>query len=178
MTYQRDAGGAEVVLREWPEDQPLETSGTPLEFCSRGPAGCAIGDTREDVLKREWLGKPGSTGDGGIVLYGKGAKNPYDTVVVYFENDKVSRISARHKARPSDGNAAQALRQAWGADLAHLGSLRRTEAAAGLQFLGALGWNDDRIRVRTFAQTGNAGPEMWTEWRGWPVPAKTQTAAK
>jgi hypothetical protein len=172
LTYQRDAGGLEVVLRAWPEEQTLQNVGTPLEFCSRGVAGCLLGDEREAVLKYDWRTKPGASSDGGVILYPKGPKSVYDTLVVYFENDKVVRITGRHKTRPMEASALEAIRQAWGADLAHLGSLRRADDAAGLQFLGACGWHDDRTRVRTFAQRSNGGAELWTEWRGWPLPVK------
>jgi hypothetical protein len=178
LTYQSDGGSAEVALRDWPADQPLDAEPTPLLFCSTGPADCRLGEARDDVLGRTWLKPPKATDDGGYILYPKDPKSRYDTVLVYFEGDKVARVNARSRHRP-DGDAFAALREVWARDLGHLGSLRRLEPAAGLQFKGGYGWHDDRVRVRSFVQGGADAPELWTEWRTWPLQAaRTEVAGR
>jgi hypothetical protein len=175
MTYQADAGGAEVTLRDWPIDEPLDAEPTPLLFCSRGPSGCKLGEGRAEVLGRKWLKEPKKTDDGGVILYSSDPKSTHDTLLVYFEGDKVARVNARHRTKPAENDAFAALRGVWGRDLAHLGSLRRVEPAAGLQFKGGYGWHDDRTRVRSFVQVGESA-DLWSEWRTWPLPARTEVA--
>jgi hypothetical protein len=39
--------------------------------------------------------------------------------------------------------------------------------------LEAYGWHDDSTRARIFTQDTEKGPQLFTEWRSWPVePAK------
>ncbi len=44
------------------------------------------------------------------------------------------------------------------------------------QVLQAYSWHDDRTRIRIFAQETEAGIRLFTEWREWPIPAKTVAA--
>jgi hypothetical protein len=172
LTLRRDAGGAEVALRDCPPDEPLGAKLPPLEFCPRGPEGVALGDARADLLKRWQVSEPTRTSDGGLVLPAP-RKSPYDATVVYFDKeDKVARVLARHRAETAlqPGQVPTALRDAWSRDFDRLGAVRRQDGATSLA-LPAYAWHDDRTRVRTFGLDSEQGPRLYTEWRQWPVPA-------
>jgi hypothetical protein len=159
LTCDRDGGGiAEVVLRDLPAGAELP----PLRFCGRGVEGCGVGDARADVLKRWNVSKPPAAAGGAEVL-GPPAGSPYDLLLVWSEGGKVTRVIARHKTRTS-------LQQAWARDLDRLGCVRRRDDRRG-QVLEAYGWHDDSTRVRTFVQDTEKGPQLFTEWRTWPVEA-------
>jgi hypothetical protein len=151
----------------------------PLRFVSRGVDGCKLGDPREAVLQHWKIAEPTKTADGGIVLP-MPKTSPYEAVVVYFENGKVSLVRAYHKAKagfqPTEVPAA--LQESWGRNLDHLGAIRRQEVPAD-RLLGGFGWHDDVTRVRTYAQDSDQGPRLYTEWREWSPaqPAKGVAAA-
>jgi hypothetical protein len=178
LTCQRDAGGAEVVLRDRPTDRPEGVELPPLTFCSRGVDHCALGDTQAEVLRRRQTPTPASRPDGARVL-GQPASSPYDMVLVWFEEGRVVRVVARHKAKPGADPAqlTVAMQQAWARDIDRLGFLRRQEGRVG-QLFGAYYWHDDRTRVRLFAQDSEEGPRLLTEWREWPLPVKAVVAKK
>jgi hypothetical protein len=177
MTLQRDAGGAEVVLRDCPADQPNGISLPPLQFVSRGVEGCLLGDSQASVLEHWKVTEPTKTADGGIVLP-MPKNSPYENVVAYFTNDRVSRILAFHKLKQNFGigEVPVALQESWGRDLDHLGSVRHQDAANG-KLIGGLGWHDDVTRVRTFSLDSDQGPQMYTEWREWAAPAPANGVA-
>ena len=50
--------------------------------------------------------------------------------------------------------------------------LARAQLPASGSQLGAYFWNDDRIRVKTWAEATDKGPRLMTEWRYWPIVAK------
>src|SRR5439155_24350310 len=99
LTCQKDAGGAEVVLRDCPPDRPLGVELPPLQFCSRGADRCALGDARAEVLKHRKLDAAEVPADGPVAL-GQPAPSPYHVVLVWFEGAKVGRVVARHRAKP------------------------------------------------------------------------------
>jgi hypothetical protein len=171
QTYERDAGGSEVTLRDCPLEHPNGVPLPPLQYCSRGVENCRLGDARADVLKR-WPAKPTTTTDGALVL-GQPGTSAYDLVLVWFENDKVSRIVAQHRAKGtvSESDVPRLLQEAWSHDLDGLGVIRRQEAPQG-QLLQGYGWHDDVTRVRIFGQEAKDGPRLLTEWRDWPVAVK------
>lgn len=177
QTLQRDAGGAEVTLRDCSNEKGDGVDLPPLQFCSRGIEGCSIGDAREAVLQRWKVTEPTTTSDGGIVLPTPKA-SPYEAVVAYFENGKVHRLLAYHrqKADLRSEDVMPALQAAWGRDINQLGSVRRQDGPAGSS-LGGLGWNDDKNRVRIFAMDNDQGPRLHTEWREWPLPGGKAIAA-
>jgi hypothetical protein len=165
LTYDRDGGGVgEVALRDWPADQAQGPGLAPLHLCGRGVEGCGIGDGRADVLKRWKVSKP-QTAAGGAEVLAPPAGSAYDLVLVWSEGGKVTKVIARHKTRTT-------LDQAWGRDVDRLGVVRRRDGRRG-QVLEAYGWHDDTTRVRIFTQDTEKGPQLFTEWRSWPVePAK------
>jgi hypothetical protein len=173
LTCQRDAGGAEVTLRDWPAKataaQAMEAL-PPLRFCDEGAGGVLLGQTRADVLKRFPNPKPLENEDA-VVLAAPG-DGPYETLVVWFDADKVVRVLAQHKVRPRDaGDVTAKMQEAWARDFDHLGALRRQDAAAG-SILQAYGWHDDKVRVRLLAQDTADGPRLFTEWRYWTTASK------
>jgi hypothetical protein len=176
LTLQRDGGGAEVTLRDCPLDEPQGAKLPPLQFTSRGVEGCVLGDGKADVLKRWAAVSPPTTADGAVVL-GMPAGSPYDLLLVWFEDNKVARLTVRHRGQPAqrDRDFTPALHEVWGRDFDRLGAVRRQEGAAP-PVLQAYTWHDDRTRVRSFVQDREEGPRLFTEWREWPVPV-TKTAA-
>jgi len=173
LTCQRDAGGAEVTLRDWPAGVTAEQAAEalpPLRFCDDGTAGVLLGQTRADVLKRFPNHKPVENED--AIALAPSADSPYETLAVWFDADKVTRIVAQHKARPREAaEVTTKMQEAWARDFDHLGALRREDGAAG-SILQAYGWHDDKVRVRLLAQETADGPRLFTEWRHWPVAAK------
>jgi hypothetical protein len=157
LTCDRDGGGiAEVVLREAGAKLP------PLRICRGGVEGCGVGDARADVLRRWKVSKP-QVAAGGAEVLAPPAGSPYDLLLVWSDAGKVTRVIARHKSRVS-------LQEAWARDIDRLGCVRRRDGRRG-QVLEAYGWHDDAIRVRTFIQDTEKGPQLFTEWRSWPVEA-------
>ncbi len=175
LTYDRDAGGSEVTIRDCPVDQPTGQPLAPLQFCSRGLPGVALGDDRDEVLKRWHVEKP-QPGDDGSVVLGEGPKDgSYDLVAVWFDKDKVSRIVARHRAAAGlqPVEVAAGLQTFWSDNVEQLGIVRRVETvgsadSAVSQRLPSWGWHDDRTRVRCFGADTEAGAHLFTEWREWP----------
>lgn len=171
MTYQRDGGGSEVVLSDLTRQSETQFR-EPLQFCRRGRDGCALGDSRAEVHKRWRIRNPLLTANGAEVL-ALPADSPYDALLVWYDNDKVSRLIARHR-QPTlrkTAEVAAALQQAWGADLDRLGFIRRQDDAVG-QVVQSYGFHDDNTRVRLFAQETEDGIRLFTEWRDWPIAAQ------
>jgi hypothetical protein len=176
LTYQRDSGGSEVVLCDL--RYPHETlAKEPLLFCRRGVEGCVLGDSQAEVRKRWGVRTPLLAANGAEVL-GMPADSPYDALLVWYDNDKVSRLIVRHREPKlhRTGEVAQALQQAWGADLDRLGFIRRHDDSVG-QVVQSYGFHDDRTRVRLFAQETEDGIRLFTEWRDWPI-AEQRLASK
>ena len=170
LTCQRDAGGAEVTLRDWPADATAAPTLPPLRFCDEGAAGVLLGQARADVLKRFPNSKPLENED--AVALAAPADGPYETLAVWFDADRVTRVVAQHKVRPrDDADVTAKMQEAWARDFDHLGALRRQDAAAGA-ILQAYGWHDDKVRVRLLAQETADGPRLFTEWRYWPTAPK------
>lgn len=171
MTYQHDGGGSEVVLRDL-TCQPAAPARDLLRFCRRGIESCTLGDSRAEVHKRWRIRNPLVAANGAEVL-ALPADGPYDALLVWYDNDKVSRLIARHR-QPTLRKTAEvgaALQQAWGADLDRLGFIRRQDDAVG-PVVQSYGFHDDRTRVRLFAQETEEGIRLFTEWRDWPIAAQ------
>jgi hypothetical protein len=175
ITYQRDAGGSEVTLRDCPLEYPLGQPMPPLQFCSRGFPELLLGQDRDTVLKR-WKAEKRQANEDGSIDLGEGPKgSPYDAVAVWFEGGTVSRILARHRAKSGlqKDEVAAGLQQFWSENVDQLGIIRRsdmvgTESAVS-QRLPSWGWHDDRTRVRCFGMDTEGGARLFTEWREWPV---------
>lgn len=176
LTYQRDEGGSEVVLRDCPAERPEGVALPPLSFCRRGVEACHLGDSRTELFKRWHITRPTLATNGAEVL-ALPAKFPYDAVLIQYDNDKVAHLIARHRQpkglKPAE--VGSSLQQAWAADFDRLGAIRRQDGRQG-RVVQAYTWNDDRTRVRIFAQETEEGIRLFTEWREWPIPAKSVAA--
>jgi hypothetical protein len=175
LTLQRDDGGVEVTLRDCPPDRPTGVDLPPLQFCSRGVEACALGDSRTEVLHRYHVSSPHTLANGADVLP-EPETSPYDVLLIWYEQGRISRIVARHRgAAVQPATAAAALQAAWSQNIDTLGYVRRTEGHRG-QVYAAYGWHDDVTRVRTFAQDTEEGVRLFTEFRDWPVVVKSVAA--
>jgi hypothetical protein len=171
LTYERDAGGSEVTLRDRPLDQPDGVRLPPLQYCARGVENCHLGDARADVLKH-WPEKETQTAPDGGLMLSQPKTSTYDLLVVWFDNDKVSRVVARHRSAGATYNdVPRLLQEVWSRDVDTLGVIRRQDLPSG-QLLQGYGWHDDKTRVRIFGQDSEEGPRLMTEWRDWPLSAK------
>ena len=166
-TYSEDAGGMEIVLRDRSDKEP-----GPWRWLSTGIDTMRLGETStaiRDGSRNLVLAKS----DGASVYRGP-KDSPYEMVLVYYDADsKATRIVAVHREiPPSDPkDVTSALNRVWGKDIGTFGFLRRQLPPAGSQ-LGAYYWNDDRVRIRTWAEASDKGPRLRTEWRYWPIGAK------
>jgi hypothetical protein len=170
LTCQRDAWGVEVTLRE---ARGPDADGAavlpPPGYLPRGPAGeVALGATRAEVLRAAGLDKPQTLADGGLVLAPR-TRAPYDMLLVWLDGDRVTRIVARHaQAAPPKASAeqlTQRLTETWGRDARALGWPARQDGRDG-QGLQALGWHDEKTRVRLFWQEAESGPpRLYGEWK-------------
>jgi hypothetical protein len=165
-TYQRDAGGAEVILTDRAQadaGKPLP----PLAFIAPGVAGCRLGADREAVAAalKAPVGK-----SGGADVHRPRAGSPYGVILVWYRAGKASRIVAVDRAPPPGGEnpVAAALGRAWARNLDELGFTRRQEGRRG-RVAGSYYWHDDVTRVEAFVQTSDEGAQVVTEWRSWPL---------
>jgi hypothetical protein len=173
-TFQRDAGGAEVVLLDRPADRPQGVELPPLEVCPCGVERCSLGDSR-DAVHSAWR----TVESGGADVFRLPASSPYEFAMAWYEAGKVSRIVAGHRHRPGADpkEVAAALQKAWRRDFDRLGFVCRQEGAQGA-VLGRYGWHDDRTRVQTWVQDTESGPRTFTEWRRWPVTPDKPVASR
>jgi hypothetical protein len=168
MSYQYDQNGAELVLHDCPADQPAGVFLGDLDYLPHGPEGCHLGAGLKETLQRWGITKPAQTADGGVILPIT-QPGPYDTLLVYFQNDQAARIVARHTAGPAKLNkpapAGQALLEAWGRDIPRVGWPQHREFFSE-NVPHSFGWIDDLTRIRTFWEETNTGEiRLFTEWK-------------
>ena len=176
VTFQRDTFTTEVTLRDCPAEAALGVDLPPLSFCSKGVEGCELGNRRAAVLKHWKIEKPTMVGDAVLLSPASGL---YDAVLVYFEDGaegRVVKILGQYRERLKAADASQAIKDAWGDDIDHLGAVRRQDVAVS-PTLESTSWHDDVRRVRIFGQQTANGPRLYREWRELPIPA-VKTAAK
>src|SRR5262249_7296292 len=116
LTCVRESGVTEVVLRDRPAEHEAGAPLPPLEYLPRGPAGCVLGLGREDLLRQWNVANPVTLADGALVLHPQ-TPRPYDALLVWFENDRVARVVARHEAAgrgAAPAQLAQAVSETWG----------------------------------------------------------------
>ena len=110
-----------------------------------------------------------TTADRALLLTPEG-DGPYDALLVWFDQERVARVLARHKhgGKPVTtlGQMGQALTETVGRELRTLGWPRRQDFDQDI--LQSMSWHDDGLRVRVFWQeTDNGPPRMFTEWKKW-----------
>jgi hypothetical protein len=165
LTCQQDVAGVELRLRDCPLDHEEGAPLPPLAYLPRGPEGCLLGTTRDALLKQRKT-SPQTMADGTLVLPAK-AGSPYDALLVWFKDDRVTKIIARHAAKNGleAGQAAAAIQTAWGKEARSLGLPWRQDVAEGS--LQSWTTQDDQTRVRLFWQQRNSDGKrlVYTEWR-------------
>ena len=93
-------------------------------------------------------------------------KEAYGAILVWVDDDKVSRIVARHKsATPlkTEGQASKALLEQWTRDSRAIGWPHRQEMSG--QNLQSLASRDDNTRFRMFWQDEPLGVSVFSEWK-------------
>jgi hypothetical protein len=172
MTAQRDGTTVELIVHDCPLDHPAGVPLPPFAYLPRGPEGVALGDLRNDLIKRFNVDTPRTLDDGGLVLLPSGG-GVYDAFIVWFEKDRVSRIVARVPAptvQPGKKppTAADQITQTWGRSVRSLGWPTRQDSYPDGS-VQSLGWHDDVTRVRIFAQDSEDGvSRVFTEWKDVP----------
>jgi hypothetical protein len=170
LTYQADAGGTEVAVRDCPADSPGGAPLPPLEYLPRGPERCNLGDTREALLQRWGVTEPVVAG--GAVVLTPPQPASYDAVLVWFDKGQAVRIVARHSqaatASAQPTQLADAVQAGWLRDIRTLGWPRRRDVTPE-DLLQGFGWHDERTRVRLFWKEPDQGPgRLYTEWKALP----------
>jgi hypothetical protein len=168
LTYQLDAGGFELGLRDCGADPEAGHSLSPLEYLPRGPANVPLGISRQELLQK-WRIKQPIVQEGALVLQPP-QPAPFDAFLVWFKDDKAVRIIGRHvlmtTSSVSAANWPQAITDAWGRELVTLGWPQRHDFVAHGMLQG-LGWHDDHTRIRIFWQEPDTTgpPRLYTEWK-------------
>jgi hypothetical protein len=160
----RPGGGLDVLLRDRPADQDT-TAAPPARYLPRGPEGCALGTSREELFRR-WKVRQAPPAGEPLVLTPP-ELSPYDAVLVWLEKGQVRRVVARHRTEDADGQPSQAAKgvaEAWGQEAATLGWPRQQELTRQGEVQS---WanHDDVTRVRIFwQQNRRETPRLYTEW--------------
>ncbi|TMQ32584.1 MAG: hypothetical protein E6K70_17775 [Planctomycetota bacterium] len=168
--FQRDAGGAELCLRDCPPDYE---DGVPLpafECLPRGAGAVVLGMKSQQLVQELNNVKPDTTADGAWIIR-PDASSPYDVLLVWFDKDQVTRIVARHTPVTRNSGSTswgQIITEAWTRDVRSFGWPRQQQLV-GNDMLQALGFHDERTRVRIFWQENDDGSvKVFTEWKELP----------
>ncbi len=164
VTWQQDGSGVELTVRDCPAAHPAGVPLPPLTVLARGLDGCHLGDARTDVLARFTHQKPAQPG--GPWQLTPARDSSHDVVLVWFDNDRVSRVLARHavaSAKVVGPDAMKLVTDVWNQQLAQFGWPRRQEINAE-RLLECQGNHDDRTRVRVFWRKEQGGGSLYTEW--------------
>lgn len=166
LTYQVDAGGFELGLRDTSADPEMGQSLSPLEYLPRGPANLQLGLARQEILKKWGVKEP--VYQEGVLVLQPAKPDLFDTFFVWFKDDRATKITARHviASHVNGANSPQALTDAWGRQLAAFGWPRRNDVVANGMLQG-LGWHDDRTRIRIYWEEPDTTgpPRVYTEWK-------------
>jgi hypothetical protein len=166
LTCQQDGSGIELRLRDCPVAHEEGAPAPALAYLPRGPEDCLLGTTRE-ALFRQWKVTKPTTSNGALVLAPR-AGSPYDALLVWFKDNRVSQIVARHRTKASStpAQAAAVVSAAWGQEGRKLGLPWRQDFAENNTVQG---WTtqDDVTRVRIFWQQRDSDGmrQVFTEWR-------------
>jgi hypothetical protein len=165
LTCQQDGFGIELCLRDCPLAHADGVPLPPLAYLPRGPENCELGTTKEALFAQWKVGMP-VLADGAVVL-APNRSSPFDALLVWFDNERVAQIIARHrsKGRLDPAQAGKAVAEAWAQEARMLGLPWRQDFSEE----GALqSWTtqEDTTRVRIFWQQRNDGSRLvFTEWR-------------
>lgn len=156
LTCVLDAGSLEIALLDCPLSHPQGQPLAALTFLTRGPEGFVLGMTRSDLSSK------GGTTLEGALLFKTSAASPFDSVLVWCENDKATRIVARYRQDVAK-DPAKHLQEAWGLELNVLGWPWRQDLADRVP--KAWTTKDAHTRYRLFWQEDNLGTHLLAEWR-------------
>jgi hypothetical protein len=156
LTCTAAAGSLEIALRHCP---PAHADGEPLPpfaFLPRGPEKVALGTSRGDLLAK------GAVAQEGALAFSPPADSPFDTVFVWCDGDKATRIVARCRAEAAK-EPDKHLLETWARDVADVGWPWRQDLAGTLP----QSWTtwDARTRYRLFWQEDGQGTHLLAEWR-------------
>jgi hypothetical protein len=168
LTCQCDSEGAELCLRDCPLQYENGVALARFAYLPAGPEKCLVGMKKADLVKL-WNVNDKDFQQGNLVLF-PAQSSPYDQLLVTFNKaGDVAQVTARHRKQPADNappeHLADAVRQAWGADVRHLGWPRREDRTRKGQIQS---WtsHDDVTRLSIFWQEDKAGAaRVFTEWR-------------
>lgn len=158
-----DQQSVEVILKDCPLDHSRGRPLPPLAWLPRGPQLCVLGTTKNDLFKAWNLQIPNTLGD--AVLLNPPAASPFDAYLVWFEDDRVSKVVARHKM-PTDltdlGQASRAILEAWTEDAQNLGWPGLQDGVKGVT--RSIGNRDDQTQFRIFWGNDD-GLRIFSEWK-------------
>ncbi len=160
LTCQSEPYGLELTLRDCPAESPAGAPLPGLAYLGRGTSNVTIGMSKDALLK---LGAKPAEGNGYSIA--PGDKDAFDAVLVWLDDDKVSRIVARHKlATPlkTESQASKALLEQWVRDSRAIGWPHRQDMSG--QNLQSLASRDDNTRFRLFWQDEPHGVSVFSEW--------------
>jgi hypothetical protein len=156
LTCTAAAGSLEIAVRHCP---PAHADGEPLPpfaFLPRGPEKIFLGATRADLVAK------GGVAQDGALAFAQPVDAPFDTIFVWCEGDKATRIIARCRAEAAK-QPDKHLVETWARDVANVGWPWRQDLAGALP----QSWTtwDARTRYRLFWQEDGQGTHLLAEWR-------------
>lgn len=156
LTCTLEAGSLELAIRHCPA---AHADGAPLPdftYLPRGAEDLLLGMPRSDVVAR------GAAPHEGALLLTPKADSPFDSVLVWFENELVAKVVARYRDTGAP-NAAQQLPETWGRELRTVGWPWRQDFVNNV--LQSWTTSDAQTRYRVFWQEDNLGTHVLAEWR-------------
>jgi len=157
LTAWSDGNALELTLRDCPADHP---DGEPLPafvFLPQGPADLALGMPRSEVFKHGAV-----PADDALLVQLK--NGPYDSVLVWFDGDKASRIAARVRLDAATAGApAKALPISWARDYGTFGWPWRQDVVGRLP--QSFTTFDTRTRYRLYWLENAQGTHVMAEWK-------------
>ncbi len=136
-----DAGSLEITLSNCPPEHADGVPLPPFAFLAPGPDEVSLGSTRSELLA-----KGAAPFETALLLKSK-AGSPFDSILVWFDQERATRIVARYRANAVN-EPAKHLQEAWARDVRQVGWPWRQDLAAGQP----QSWTtfDARTRYRLF----------------------------
>ncbi len=167
FTYHIGPGGSERILRDRLLDHPEGAVLPPLEFLSRGPEVCKLGQTRAEILAN-WKGPPPKPVVDDPLILIPAKPTDVDAYYLWFNKDKVIRVMVRYTqpatAKLTTLDRARFLQAAWAGLITQAGHWQRREVGSD-KIARMFGWCDDRTRMRLFWQEDQGLRRLFLEWQ-------------
>ncbi len=161
LTCQLEPFGLEATLRDCPANHPVGQPLPTFAYLGRGTSHVTLGMSKADLVK---LGAQPAEGNSFSVEPAE--KDVYDAVLVWVDDDKVSRIVARHKTPTpikAENQASKMVLDKWSRDSRNVGWPSRQDMSG--QLLQSLASRDDATRYRLFWQEEPYGVVVLSEWK-------------